>query len=64
METMMQGLVIVGGLTFSLAASLLIEELIFGRIVRAAFARRPTSSQFPVPSSQTSKLGRLGGNAK
>ena len=41
METMLQGLVIIGGLTFSLAASLLIEELIFGRIVRLAFARRP-----------------------
>jgi len=41
METILQGLVIVGGLTFSLAASLLIEELIFGRIVRVAFARRP-----------------------
>jgi hypothetical protein len=41
METMMQGLVIIGGLTFSLAASLLIEELIFGQIVRTAFARRP-----------------------
>jgi hypothetical protein len=62
METMMQGLVIIGGLTFSLAASLLIEELIFGRIVRLAFARRPSrpqfgsktesSSQFSGPSSQ------------
>jgi len=41
METMLQALVVVGGLTFSLAASLLIEELIFGRIVRVAFARRP-----------------------
>ena len=41
METMLQGLVIIGGLTFSLAASLLIEELIFGRIVRVAFGRRP-----------------------
>jgi hypothetical protein len=38
---MMQGLVIIGGLTFSIAASLLIEELIFGRIVRVAFARQP-----------------------
>jgi hypothetical protein len=47
METMLQGLVILGGLTFSLAASLLIEELIFGQIVRVAFARRaepPTRS--------------------
>jgi len=43
METMMQGLVIVGGLTFSLAASLLIEELIFGRIVRVAFERKTTA---------------------
>jgi hypothetical protein len=41
METVLQGLVIIGGLTFSLAASLLIEELIFGQIVRTAFARRP-----------------------
>lgn len=45
METMMQGLVIVGGLTFSLAVSLLIEELIFGRIVRLAFERRPLTKQ-------------------
>ena len=41
METMLQALVILGGLTFSLAASLLIEELIFGQIVRVAFVRRP-----------------------
>lgn len=41
METMLQGLVIIGGLTFSLAASLLIEELIFGQIVRVAFVPRP-----------------------
>jgi hypothetical protein len=40
METMLQGLVIIGGLTFSLAASLLIEE----RIVRLAFACRPPDS--------------------
>jgi hypothetical protein len=40
METMLRGLVIIGGLTFSLAASLLIEELIFGQIVRLAFVRR------------------------
>jgi hypothetical protein len=44
METVLQGLVIIGGLTFSLAASLLIEELIFGQIVRVAFARRPDIS--------------------
>lgn len=45
METLLQGLVIIGGLTFSLAASLLIEELIFGRIVRVAFARHPAAKQ-------------------
>ena len=53
MENMLEGLVILGGLTFSLAASLLIEELIFGRIVRFAFVRRPSkSSQFSVGSFQ------------
>jgi len=45
METLMRGLVIVGGLTFSLAVSLLAEELIFGRIVRVAFERRPARQQ-------------------
>ncbi|HKM46548.1 MAG TPA: hypothetical protein VJX69_03115 [Terriglobales bacterium] len=45
METMLQGLVIIGGLTFSLAASLLIEELIFGQIIRVAFARRADISK-------------------
>ncbi len=40
METILQVLVIFGGLTFSLATALLIEELIFGQIVRVAFARR------------------------
>ncbi|MGA2425279.1 MAG: hypothetical protein ABSG07_14845 [Terriglobales bacterium] len=49
METMLQALVIIGGLTFSLAASLLIEELIFGQIVRVAFARR---AEIPKPSSK------------
>ena len=43
MATMLQGLIIIGGLTFSLAASLLIEELIFGQIVRVALARRAGS---------------------
>ncbi len=45
MEAVLQGLVIVGGLTFSLAVSLLIEELIFGQIVRVAFARCAESSK-------------------
>jgi hypothetical protein len=45
METMLQGLVIIGGLTFSLATSLLIEELIFGQIVRVAFVSRPQSAK-------------------
>ena len=49
MDTMLQGLVIIGGLTFSLAASLLIEEVIFGRIVRVAFARRSPELSVPSP---------------
>jgi hypothetical protein len=53
METMLQILTIVGGLTFSLATSLLIEELIFGQIVRTAFARRPEiPKQFSEPSQK------------
>ncbi len=44
METILQGMVVIGGLTFSLAVSLLIEELIFGQIVRRAFAPRPENS--------------------
>jgi hypothetical protein len=47
METLLQALTIIGGLTFSLAASLLIEELIFGQIVRTAFARRPENPNRP-----------------
>jgi hypothetical protein len=53
METMLQGLVIIGGLTFSLAASLLLEELIFGRIVRVAFAPRPPSPALGSKSLKT-----------
>ncbi len=48
METMLEVLVVLGGVTFSFAAALLIEELIFGQIVRVAFARRaeiPKSGQ-------------------
>lgn len=45
METLLQSLIIIGGLTFSLGVSLLIEELIFGQIVRVAFARRAQSGQ-------------------
>jgi len=40
METMLEGLVVIGGLTFSLATALLIEELIFARIFRVVFAHR------------------------
>ena len=45
METMLQLLAVLGGLTFSLATALLIEELIFGQIVRVAFARRAQISK-------------------
>jgi hypothetical protein len=44
METLLQFIVVVGGLMFSFAAALLIEELIFGRIFRVVFARRPEPS--------------------
>jgi hypothetical protein len=64
MDAMLQGLVIIGGLTFSLAASLLIEELIFGRIVRLAFVRRTfvRTSEVRVPGSRFSTARRTTGN--
>jgi hypothetical protein len=43
-ESLLQFLVVVGGLMFSLATAILIEELIFGRIFRVVFARRPEPS--------------------
>jgi hypothetical protein len=58
METMLQGLVIIGGLTFSIAASLLIEELIFGRIVRFAFAPRPSTKFGPDSLKSGKEMGR------
>jgi hypothetical protein len=57
METMLQALVIIGGLTFSLATSLLIEELIFGQIVRVAFASRPET-----PDHLSNEPNRLKGD--
>lgn len=45
METLLQLVVVVGGLMFSFATALLIEELIFGRIFRVVFARRPAASK-------------------
>jgi hypothetical protein len=45
METLLEFLVVVGGLMFSFATALLIEELIFGRIFRVVFARRPEPSK-------------------
>lgn len=45
METLLEFVVVVGGLMFSFAIALLIEELIFGRIFRVVFARRPEPSK-------------------
>ena len=45
MEAALQFLVIVGGLTFSLAASLLIEELIFGKVFQLFFTPVPVRVQ-------------------
>jgi hypothetical protein len=44
MDAIFQFVVVVGGLMFSLATAILIEELIFGRIFRVVFARRPEPS--------------------
>jgi len=39
MESVLEFVVIVGGLTFSVATAILIEELIFGRLFNVVFAR-------------------------
>ena len=39
METLLEFVTIVGGLTFSVATAILIEELIFGRLFSVVFAR-------------------------
>ena len=39
MEAMLEFVVIVGGLTFSVATAIVIEELIFGRLFSVVFAR-------------------------
>jgi hypothetical protein len=49
MDAILQFVVVIGGLMFSLATAILIEELIFGRIFRVVFARRPEPSN---PSQQ------------
>ena len=40
METVMKGLVVTGGLVFSFAVAILIEELVFGQIFRVVFGKR------------------------
>jgi hypothetical protein len=49
MEFLTTAISVIGGLTLSLAAALLIEELIFGRIVRVGFARR---AEVPKPEDR------------
>lgn len=50
METLLRGVVVAGGLVFSFAVALLIEELVFGQIFRAAFGRR--EAVVPAPSTK------------
>ncbi len=41
METLLKIAVVVGGLVFSFAVALLIEELIFGQVFRMVFGAKP-----------------------
>ena len=41
METLLKIAVVVGGLVFSFAVALLIEELIFGQVFRMVFGVKP-----------------------
>ena len=45
METVMKALVVTGGLVFSFAVAILIEELVFGQIFRAVFGKRVGSNK-------------------
>ena len=40
METLLQVVVVAGGLVFSFAVAILIEELLFGQIFRMVFGKR------------------------
>jgi hypothetical protein len=39
-ETILKVVVVTGGLVFSLAVAILIEEMVFGQIFRAVFGKR------------------------
>ena len=41
MEFVFTAIAVIGGMTFSLAVALLVEELIFGKVLGALFAHRP-----------------------
>lgn len=40
METVLKAFVVMGGLVFSFAIAILIEELLFGQIFRVVFGKR------------------------
>jgi hypothetical protein len=50
-ETLLQVAVVAGGLVFSFAVALLIEELVFGQIFRAVFGNREVA--VPVGTTTT-----------
>jgi hypothetical protein len=41
MELIFTTVAVIGGMTFSLAVAILVEELIFGKVLCAFFAHRP-----------------------
>lgn len=48
MELVFTTIAVVGGMAFSLAVAVLVEELIFGKVLCVLFAHRPTQPKTAV----------------
>jgi hypothetical protein len=48
MELVFTTIAVIGGMTFSLAVALLVEELIFGKVLCVLFAHRPSQTKAAV----------------
>ena len=45
MELVFTTIAVIGGMAFSLSVALLVEELIFGKVLRVFFAHRPSQAK-------------------
>ena len=59
MELFAEGLSVVGAMLLSVSCGLLVEELLFGGLVRLFFSRQPLDE----PGPERTRKGRVKGNA-